>query len=53
MSGFLPIVKGKPVQGDESVIGLLFIMDGEPYIELLDGEYKEGLVNIEKDHYGL
>lgn len=22
MSGFLPIVKGKPVQGDESVIGL-------------------------------
>lgn len=23
MSGFLPIVKGKPVQGDESVIGLI------------------------------
>lgn len=53
MSGFLPIVKGKPVQGDGSVIGLLFMMDDEPYIELLDGEYKEGLVNIEKDHYGL
>lgn len=53
MTGILPLIKGFSVENQEPVVGLLVILNEQPYIELLDGEYAGSIVKIQDGKYGL